>query len=196
MAAACNIDYDSYIRYVARQSKDFNNKYPFEFGVEDWMMRDPVGYLYFNKSIVHALLHQLRLLNPALWNLRELLKEMEDIWRFNSESRVVLDEPYPSTVEEIYSRVRELVNITEKRLNMQTRVNNEILGQIIRQTSYLIPLSNPVVTGEKRNGIVPLQTPFILPDNDSTSLFYRPYPPSDKEKANIPQKQFTYKTNY
>ena len=165
--ADCNTIEDSYFKFVLEESNDFRNRNIYELSVDELKNIDPVGYNYFLKRNVDRIFAAQRRLNPSRDDLRDVLRQTTDMWRLNSQGRQVLNEPKYTTPREIAMRVRQLLAITQKKLQQESRVDNQVTSYVIFSHEYEIPLSNPIQVGGKlssatrvrHTGIQPYTTP-------------------------------------
>jgi hypothetical protein len=151
----------SFFKYVFDEKKDFNNQMPYELTEKEQIQRDPVGFFYMHKVVVYAILSELKQINARRTDLRDLLRDMGWIWRWNNQQHQVLNEPDWTTRDEVARRVTHLIQITRKKLGMQEKVDNLVTGDIIRNWELLVPEPYPTVTTEKMSRILQLQVPHI-----------------------------------
>ena len=159
--ALCNTPKTSHFWRVFDARKDFNHDGPIELTNEEQQIMDPVGYWFFDHRIVDMLLCELNEINAQRYDHRDLLKEMERIWRFNKQHQHRYNEPDWETSVEIRKRVRQLVLLTRKKLGLRQRLDNLVTGDITRHSEYLEPVMYPVNSTEKSPSSFPLRVPHI-----------------------------------
>lgn len=159
--ALCNYDQQSYFRDVFDPLKDFRWQHLYEIPETLQQEYDPVGFWYFHHKNVHAILTDLRRVNKRV-DLRDLLREMDRIWRYNNQQHRLLNEPDWRGAEEVSQRVHQLTQITRARLNLENRVENQVSSDVIRTWEYQEPLPLPTVTKGTLTGQVALRHPQIM----------------------------------
>ena len=169
----CNYRQGSFFKNVFDPVKDFNYHYIHEMTEEEQQEFDPVGFYYFHKPIVYALLTEFRMINKRRMHLRDLLREMDRIWRVNSQQRKVLNETdWRDSPKHIATRVSRLVQITRRKLGLEERAQNKVTGDIQKNVENSTPLMYPVTSNEKQSSIIRIRTPHI--DPEITPLPFRP----------------------
>lgn len=168
--ALCNYKQTSYFRDVFDPVKDFRWRQAYEIPEELQETYDPVGFWYFHRRNVDPILRELRRINKRV-DLRDLLREMDRIWRFNNQQHRVLNEPdWSDTNEDVQRRVKHLTRITRARLALEARVDNQVQTDVIRAWEYSEPTQLPAYPKGTLSGQIPLQTPQIMP-NETPPLF-------------------------
>lgn len=157
----CDYTPQSFFKQVFDAKKDFNYIGVYELPESEQVTYDPVGFFFFNKHLVYAMLKELRMINNRRTDLRDLLKEMGYIWRFNNVQHQVVNEADWTTRREVASRVAELVRITRAKLGIRERVENMVTGDVIRYWENQIPQGNPTVTSEKMSRTLAMRVPHI-----------------------------------
>lgn len=157
----CNYTQQSFFKVVFDAKKDFNYMGVYEMPESEQITFDPVGFFYFNKSVVYAILSEIQLINGRRMELRDLLKEMGYIWRFNNTQHQVLNEPDWTSRDQVARRVVELIGITRTKLGLEERVENMVTGDVIRYWENQVPQDNPVVTSEKMSRTLSMRVPYI-----------------------------------
>ena len=156
--ARCNYRQQSIFRDVFDAKKDFGQySAPYEMPEELQLIFDPVGFYFFHKDVVYKILSEVQQYNNRRYNLRDILREMDLIWRFNSVQRIILNEPDHN----VSKRVNELIRITRQKLNLDARVENLVTGDILKHWEFQVPAMNPALPLEKLSNIRQLTTPHI-----------------------------------
>lgn len=160
--ASCNYKQQSFFRDVFDPVKDFGGyKQIYELPEKLQLEYDPVGFYFFHKDVVYSILNSLKLLNNRRIDLRDLLREMDRIWRYNSQQRVILNELDHKNRGFVAQRVNELIRITRQKLDLETRVDNLVTGDIIRNWEFFVPSDNPAAPVEKQSGTMEMRVPRI-----------------------------------
>ena len=162
---SCNYNQQSFFKTIFNAEKDFNYNHVHEMTEEMQKDHDPVGFYYFLKPVVYGLLHELRTINKRRTNLRDLLREMDRIWRINSQQRQILNEPdWRSNPGLVATRVVHLIHITRNKLGLEERAENVATGEVTKYHENVRPRMHPVATSEKQPGVTRLQVPRIDPE--------------------------------
>jgi hypothetical protein len=160
----CNYQQNSFFKTVFDPVRDFNYRYTTEMTEAEQQLFDPVGFYYFHKPIVYALLAEFRLINKRRMHLRDLLREMDRIWRANSQQRVLLNETdWRSSPKRVAERVSRMVQITRRKIGLEERAENSVTGDIQKHSENAKPLMYPTVSNEKQSSILRIRTPRIDP---------------------------------
>jgi hypothetical protein len=159
--ALCNYPQKSYFRDVFDPRDDFNWSHVYEIPESLQKIYDPVGYYFFHRRNVHQLLADLRKINKRV-NLRDLLRDMDRLWRFNNQNHQILNEPDWHTKEMVAKRVNQLTKLTRARLTLQNRVENQVSTDVIRTWEYQEPLELPVLSKGTISGALELNNPRIM----------------------------------
>lgn len=181
--AYCNEQHDSYFEYILKERQDFRNQNIHELSVDELKNIDPVGYNFFRKIHVQHILEIQNAIHPNRYELRDVLKMMDDIWRFNSVGRQVLNEHKYITPIEVENRTHELLDMTLKKFERESRVENEVTSGVVDSHEFYIPPLNPTHTSGKlssankiiHTGIQPHETPPLfqpMPQSESTPKRY------------------------
>lgn len=159
--ALCNYNQQSYFRDVFDPLKDFRWQHLYEIPENLQLEYDPVGFWYFHRKNVHSILADLRRINKRV-DLRDLLRDMDRIWRFNNQQHRLLNEPDWRDQADVARRVDHLTKITRARLDLENRVENQVSADVIRTWEYQEPLPLPTVTKGTLTGQVRLHHPQIM----------------------------------
>ena len=159
--ALCNYPQKSYFRDVFDPIKDFRWRHIYEIPETLQKIYDPVGYYYFHRKNVHTLLADLRRINKRV-DLRDLLRDMDRIWRYNNQNHRILNESDWTSEPDVARRVNHLTMLTRKRLSLANRVDNQISSGTIRTWEYQEPISWPTSTKGTLSGQVNMQHPQIM----------------------------------
>jgi hypothetical protein len=126
---------------------------------------DPVGFFYFHKDVVYAILGEIKQINKRRMDLRDLLSAMDRIWRTNNQQHRVLNEADWSNKDDVARRVNELVFLTRRKLYLEERAENLVTGDIIKYWEYMIPNMYPTLPNERQTAqstaLAPTRTPYI-----------------------------------
>lgn len=183
----CNYPQRSFFRDVFDPIKDFGNyKHIIEIPESMQLTIDPVGYYYFHKVVVYNLLYSIQLLNNRRYNLRDVLREMDRIWRYNSMQRIVLNEPDYRKHNLVAKRVNELIRVTRQKFHLDTRVENLVTGETIKNWEYQIPELYPAAPLEKQERTLEMRIPHI--DKKITTAPFQHVNSMDK-RVFIPHRQ-------
>lgn len=157
----CSYTQTSYFKDVFEPVRDFNWNYPIELPEDLQKIYDPVGFWYFHKRNVNPILQELRLINKRV-NLRDLLRDMDRIWRFNNQNHLLLNEPDWLTDDQVAGRVNAMTHTTRARLKLANRAENQVSSHVIRTWEYQEPVALPVLAKGTLSGELPFQTPRIM----------------------------------
>lgn len=157
----CDYQQTSYFKDIFDPVRDFNWGHIYELPEELQKIYDPVGFWYFHKRNVNPILAELRQINKRV-DLRDLLRDMDRIWRFNNQNHILLNEPDWLTESEVARRVCEMTRITRARLKLENRVENQVSSHVIRTWEYQEPLALPTLAKGTVSGELPFQTPRIM----------------------------------
>ena len=161
MSVACAYDQRSFFKVIFDPSRDFNYAHVHEMTEEMQIEHDPVGFYYFLKPVVYGLLAELRTINKRRVTLRDLLHEMDRIWRVNDGQRRVLNEPDYKDKQDVARRVIDMIQITRSKLGLQERSENVATGDTAKHRENVRPLMHPVSSNEKQSGVMRITTPHI-----------------------------------
>lgn len=156
----CAYDQKSFFQDIFIPEKDFNWDMPYEMPEDIQQEYDPVGFYFFHKEVVYKILEEWQSLNNRRYKVRDLLREMDRIWRYNSMQRIVINEPDYRNGG-VSARVNELVRLTRKKLFLDARVDNVVTGDTIKHSEFQVPADNPALPLEKQSPIRKLTTPHI-----------------------------------
>lgn len=167
--ALLNYEQKSFFKEVFDPVKDFSWKMPYEIPEELQKEYDPVGFWYFHKRNVRPILQELRHINVRI-SMRDLLREMDRIWRFNNQQHRIINEPDWTNKKDVADRVDQLTRLTRRRLSLQQRASNQVSSDTIRTWEYQEPMPHPVYPKGTLSGQVLLQHPRIM-DRENPPLF-------------------------
>lgn len=159
--ALLNYTQQSFFKDIFDPIKDFGWNYPYEMPEEIQQLYDPVGFWYFHKDNVRPIVRTLRRINDRV-ELRDVLRDMDRIWRYNNKQHTVLNEPDWVSANDVAKRVKELTKLTIRRLSLQNRADNQVSSDVVRTWEYSEPMSFPVTTKGTLSGQVALVHPAIM----------------------------------
>lgn len=165
----CNYDQASYFKDVFQANKDFGWSNIYEIPEDLQKEYDPVGFYYFHRKNVNPILADLRQINKRV-DLRDLLRDMDRIWRFNNQAHRIINEPDWTDERAVAKRVDQLTQLTRKRLCLENRVENQVSSDVIRAWEYQEPLAYPAVPKGTLSGQVRLTHPTTM-DKETDPLF-------------------------
>jgi len=160
--ALCDYQQQSFFKWIFDPKRDFAGwDQPYEIPESMQMQYDPVGFFFFKRTFVYRILAELKRVNKRRMDLRDLLREMDRIWRQNNQQHQVLNEADWISPDEVAARVSNLVMITRKKLQLEERVENMVTGDIIKQWENQMPVQHPLATTEKISSSFPMRVPYI-----------------------------------
>lgn len=161
--ALCDYQQQSFFWTVFDAQKDFNYNMPFQMSEQEQIMLDPVGFFYFHKPLVYQLLADMKRINNRRMDLRDLLKEMNHIWRYNNQQHQILNESDWTTRDQVAQRVTELLVLTKNKLGILESMNNLVTGDVTKYWETQEPLPYPLATTEKQSGTLRMDVPPVNP---------------------------------